>query len=725
MKKATMLLTLVALMLAVAPAWAQTQVTVRQLNSIPQNQIDQLNTLGTDVTESDLADTGEGGNALIFDPALLQQQVQFTAVLLTDPRNSGLSTPSDGLPSRIHVFVRDTTAASQGNEGMTIQIVDGDWQSTGLLDFGIGDVVTIVGLFDPFFSTSQVSPTSFTLVDPSTYDLPASIFDPVVVETSDINMSVDNAGGVLPNWDNLPDLFNQYVRLENVTVQARAFPGDGRPNWLVSSDGGTTVVGFYDTSLRFRNDRNNSYDENLFNPRDDDFVPPPPGTVVNLQGFLNFQNDDPFDRSPSEDVILSIIPFDDSDLEILESPPIITDLSIPDAVPGAEDLEITAVVNADPNRTISTVQLGFTTSSSPEETLIDPTSVAGDVYTFSLPAQADGDFVSYFIRATDNTGAVSDSDPVVTRFLSGGIDEISDIQETADGGFGPSPFLGLTTEMDLTVTVQSQPSVSGIISVQDDADLDPFTGIVIFDSDLLALNRGDVINITEASITEFRDVTQLSDVTFSVESTGGNFLGYKEVTTTALQNEEIAEAHEGMLLRFNDVVVINPQADAPSDFGEFTFATQGTTDEVRSDDASDGVPGDFDNTLTAGDTFAFIQGIWSYSFGNYKLIPETVEMDINTALDDALVPGSFALGQNFPNPFSVTTAISYEVGATSHVTLEVFDVLGRKVATLVDGMQAAGTQTATLDAAALPSGVYLYRLTAGTAQQSRTMLLMK
>lgn len=88
-------------------------------------------------------------------------------------------------------------------------------------------------------------------------------------------------------------------------------------------------------------------------------------------------------------------------------------------------------------------------------------------------------------------------------------------------------------------------------------------------------------------------------------------------------------------------------------------------------------------------------------------------------------PAEFALEQNYPNPFNPTTAIRYQLPATSDVKLEVYDVLGKKVATLVNGRQAAGIYNYTLNASTLSSGVYFYRLQAGNFVQTKKMMLVK
>jgi hypothetical protein len=85
----------------------------------------------------------------------------------------------------------------------------------------------------------------------------------------------------------------------------------------------------------------------------------------------------------------------------------------------------------------------------------------------------------------------------------------------------------------------------------------------------------------------------------------------------------------------------------------------------------------------------------------------------------------FALSQNAPNPFSRSTEIAYALAAPAEVRLAVYDVLGREVAVLVDGPQAAGPHAVTWRPQSLPSGLYVYRLEAGPHTATRTLLLMR
>ena len=126
----------------------------------------------------------------------------------------------------------------------------------------------------------------------------------------------------------------------------------------------------------------------------------------------------------------------------------------------------------------------------------------------------------------------------------------------------------------------------------------------------------------------------------------------------------------------------------------------------------------------------------SYSFvdrtATGKVSYRLKQVDFDSAFEyspvievEAGLPRTFELGQNYPNPFNPSTVISYQLPVASEVSLKVYDMLGREVATLVSGRQEAGRYSVSFNAASLSSGVYFYRLQAGAFVETKKMMLVK
>ena len=101
------------------------------------------------------------------------------------------------------------------------------------------------------------------------------------------------------------------------------------------------------------------------------------------------------------------------------------------------------------------------------------------------------------------------------------------------------------------------------------------------------------------------------------------------------------------------------------------------------------------------------------------------EMITSVEMLSADLPTRFNLSQNFPNPFNPATRIHYTLPRRSHVTLAVFNTLGQQVAELVNSTIEAGDHEIQFNAVSLASGVYFYRLQAGTYTQVRVMALVR
>ncbi len=155
---------------------------------------------------------------------------------------------------------------------------------------------------------------------------------------------------------------------------------------------------------------------------------------------------------------------------------------------------------------------------------------------------------------------------------------------------------------------------------------------------------------------------------------------------------------------------------------------------------------DFNSSpLAPGETRDFSMHILTDSFntgtGHIKLLAgdtrnlsDTIGIDLYATVDATAVDNnnnmnlSFTLDQNYPNPFNPSTIISWQLPERANVTLNVYDILGNKVAELVNEVQDAGRHNVEFSAAGknqLVSGIYLYQIKAGSFTQTKKLLLLK
>ncbi len=117
--------------------------------------------------------------------------------------------------------------------------------------------------------------------------------------------------------------------------------------------------------------------------------------------------------------------------------------------------------------------------------------------------------------------------------------------------------------------------------------------------------------------------------------------------------------------------------------------------------------------------------------GTYKYRLKQIDFDGSFTYSNEIevevdfTPKEFVLYQNYPNPFNPKTVISYQLPVNGNVTLKVYDVLGNEVATLVNEEKQAGVYEVEFDGSSLASGMYLYKLQAGTFVQLKKMILIK
>ncbi len=188
---------------------------------------------------------------------------------------------------------------------------------------------------------------------------------------------------------------------------------------------------------------------------------------------------------------------------------------------------------------------------------------------------------------------------------------------------------------------------------------------------------------------------------------------------------EIDPVALGPALRFVWAAAADPD---PEDVLRYTFSLTGpgldTTRTVRTDttlvlDLRDRLLPDATYTwsVRASDGVASVENERAFAFHTSALVTATET--------GGELPATYELGQNYPNPFNPVTTVPFALPDAATVELAVFDVMGRRVATLVSGRMPPGEHTAVWDAGPYASGVYVYRLRAGSFTKTRRMVVMK
>jgi hypothetical protein len=260
------------------------------------------------------------------------------------------------------------------------------------------------------------------------------------------------------------------------------------------------------------------------------------------------------------------------------------------------------------------------------------------------------------------------------------------------------------------------------------------------------VKQGNVVDTTgffSRSLTCSRDGSKVYYAAYTghcvVRYTGDPLLGF--VADTVLKGfdcESICRAGKGEMLwasagSGNDKP--NQYATAKTSYSSHTWylfdpATNAIKDSIKWNGIANFTAADSVNlrprgvsTSLSGDT-VYVQ-MFGAKAGVYT-IQRFIKGASAVSRDNNAVVSTYALGQNYPNPFNPSTTIKFALPTASNISLKVYDVLGKEVATLAEGRYEAGAFTATFDAKNMNSGVYFYTLRSSTGfVQSAKMLLMK
>ncbi|OGU76678.1 MAG: hypothetical protein A2V93_01480, partial [Ignavibacteria bacterium RBG_16_34_14] len=326
--------------------------------------------------------------------------------------------------------------------------------------------------------------------------------------------------------------------------------------------------------------------------------------------------------------------------------------------------------------------------------------------------------------------------------------KIQDIQYSPFGS-GFSGYNGYQITVSGVVTADtSDINIGPQVYIQNGTG--PWSGVRINGTEVLSRQRGDDVTVT-GTVGENFSVTQISGIdspsNITLNSTG-NPLPEPTVlpTSTFLNNTPngtvSAEQWEGVLVKFEDIIVTDENADGNpgpngggnSNFGEMLIDDGSGSMRVELQDGNHGYHNYWDSSLVSqpiriltNDHLDGLVGIQWFSFSNYKLIPRKDDDFVGlTDVEDELgIPLKYSLEQNYPNPFNPSTLISYNIPKEGFVTLKVYNLLGQLVKTLVNEHQSPGNYKVNFNASNLSSGVYFYGITSGEFSNVKKMIFIK
>ncbi len=538
-------------------------------------------------------------------------------------------------------FLRDSNPQLNAYAGINVLQADTTVQTTFFDRIRPGDYVEVLVRITNFPSSSdpirnRLGPTQAEVITgpqarPVEFlDYGVPLPEPIPVQISDFYTGP--VGASTPNIERGSRYVGMLVELRDVTVVAN------QPVIVLSDDAGNQMYlrdqsGYFTTrSHRLR-----------------DFTPYPIGQRIRrIRGYITAST---VGGQPQSFMITPVYP---EDVELGTTPPVITSVQRDVARPfprSSDTVPITIGVRRG-DFPLAFVRLAYTTGG---DTVRVPALQQGDtLFVATIPPQPPESLVRYWVEAADSAGTLVRM-PVSGVYFYKVLDRaarIADIRHTLNPD-GSSGYAGFRVVVEGIITADTSDipnNAAPRMYLQDDTTA--FSGIWLQTTattdPIRSFRRGDKIRVSGivaelGARAQDRHVTALTSLALVDRNgdggyiSGGNTVPAVVVRTRDLagkrQGEAPAEGWESMLVEFRNVVVADTNADAPSNFGEFSIVDEelfGTPEEatarvrVETDDGatSYGTRGtDGKRVLPRGQRLEYIRGILFYSFGNYKLVP--------------------------------------------------------------------------------------------------------
>ena len=429
-----------------------------------------------------------------------------------------------------------------------------------------------------------------------------------------------------------------------------------------------------------------------------------------------------------------------SDIEFGAGPPNIMDVSRDPCLPGVDDL-VTVSADIVDNSTISEAHIYYREDGG-DWIATDMSNTVDDTWSGSIPASGMS-FIEYFVKAADDGADQSEikwsefPDTSNGNYLGyntlGSALTINNIQYSPWPN-GESPYNGCDVTVTGVVTGDTAQYNSGYAAYAFQSASAQWSGVVFDGWDDSMLSRGDEVTVS-GTVEEFDPEwhfkydgnTKLINVSAVTVNSAGNSMASMGVSTADLgQDAEEVESYEGCLVTVSDVTVSAANA---YDWG---IVDDSGVECLIDDDMATMAADNYMSTLEEGTTLSQVTGIFNFSFGTYKIqirdLADLGQLGVDENFE--ALPRQFALHDNYPNPFNPETRIRFEVGKQENVQLIIYDMLGRKVRTLVNDNYDPGMYVINWDGMndsrqPVSSGPYLYRIKAGEFIDHKKMILVR